>query len=172
MLKVMGLVLILTAAVGTGYSISRELSLREKNLRQYLMLIISLKGEIRYGNSSLAEAFQRTVPRLQGPFRELAEKLAKELDSVEGITLEQLLCGKHSAEIKNMHVTAEEQKFICSLGNRMGYLDRETEVRQLELYEEELKRHIEEIHTTIPSKKKIYRTLGIMGGFLMVILLW
>ena len=30
MLKVMGLVLILTAAVGTGYSISRELSLREK----------------------------------------------------------------------------------------------------------------------------------------------
>ena len=54
----------------------------------------------------------------------------------------------------------------------MGYLDRETEVRQLELYEEELKRHIEEIHITIPSKKKIYRTLGIMGGFLMVILLW
>ena len=78
MLKVMGLVLILTAAVGTGYSISKELSLREKNLRQYLMLIISLKGEIRYGNSSLAEAFQRTVPRLQGPVRELAEKLAKE----------------------------------------------------------------------------------------------
>ena len=85
MLKVTGLVLILTAAVGTGYSISRELSLREKNLRQYLMLIISLKGEIRYGNSSLAEAFQRTVPRLQGPFRELAEQLAKELGSVEGI---------------------------------------------------------------------------------------
>lgn len=97
MLKVMGLVLILTAAVGTGYSISRELSLREKNLRQYLMLIISLKGEIRYGNSSLAEAFQRTVPRLQGSFRELAEKLAKELGSVEGITLEQLLCGKHAS---------------------------------------------------------------------------
>ena len=171
MLKVTGLVLILTAAVGTGYSISRELSLREKNLRQYLMLIISLKGEIRYGNSSLAEAFQRAVPRLQGPFRELAEKLAKATANSAPI-IEQLLCGKHSAEIKNMHVTAEEQKFICSLGNRMGYLDRETEVRQLELYEEELKRHIEEIHTTIPSKKKIYRTLGIMGGFLMVILLW
>ena len=79
MLKVMGLVLILTAAVGTGYSISRELSLREKNLRQYLMLIISLKGEIRYGNSSLAEAFQRTVPRLQGLFVSWQKNLQKSL---------------------------------------------------------------------------------------------
>ena len=172
MLRAIGAFLVFLASAGMGCQESRKLSEHIQALEEFLQVIICLKGEIRYGNSSLAEAFQRTVPRLQGPFRELAEKLAKELGSVEGITLEQLLCGKHSAEIKNMHVTAEEQKFICSLGNRMGYLDRETEVRQLELYEEELKRHIEEIHTTIPSKKKIYRTLGIMGGFLMVILLW
>ena len=53
MLKLVGAVLIIFASAGLGYLKSRELMLHEKNLEEFLQVILCLKGEIRCGNSSL-----------------------------------------------------------------------------------------------------------------------
>ena len=50
MLKLVGAVLIIFASAGLGYLKSRELMLHEKNLEEFLQVILCLKGEIRCGN--------------------------------------------------------------------------------------------------------------------------
>ena len=82
------------------------------------------------------------------------------------------MSGKRCPEIGQLHFTAEEVQLVISLGSRLGYLDREMQLRQLGLYEEELNQHIHELHEKIPEKRKICQSLGIMGGFLLAILLW
>ena len=51
MLKLVGAVLIIFASAGLGYLKSRELMLHEKNLEEFLQVILCLKGEIRCGMS-------------------------------------------------------------------------------------------------------------------------
>ena len=46
------------------------------------------------------------------------------------------------------------------------------QLRQLELCEEETLRLLESLRKGMPEKKKIYQSLGIMGGILLAVLLW
>ena len=172
MLKTIGLALVMISGAGLGYSAGREYMLREKNLRQLFLLTVYLRGEIRCGNSSLPEAFGEISMRLDNNWGKLSKKISEELKSVEGMSLEALLSGKFCPEIRQLHFTAEEVQLMISLGSRLGYLDREMQLRQLELYEEELKQHIHELHEKIPEKRKICQSLGIMGGFLLAVMLW
>ena len=68
MLKLVGAVLIIFASAGLGYLKSRELMLHEKNLEEFLQVILCLKGEIRCGNSSLSDALRDTACRCRGRY--------------------------------------------------------------------------------------------------------
>ena len=46
------------------------------------------------------------------------------------------------------------------------------QIRQLDLYEEELRHSIEELQAKLPEMKKICQSLGIMGGILLAVLVW
>lgn len=46
------------------------------------------------------------------------------------------------------------------------------QIRQLTLYEEELSRFIGALRGELPAKKKVYQSLGILGGILLAILVW
>ena len=130
MLKTIGLALIMISGAGLGYSAGREYMLREKNLRQLFLLTVYLRGEIRCGNSSLPEAFGEISMRLDNNWGKLSKKISEELKSVEGMSLEALLSGKFCPEIRQLHFTAEEVQLMISLGSRLGYLDREMQIKE------------------------------------------
>ena len=46
------------------------------------------------------------------------------------------------------------------------------QLKQLTAYEEELSRHIAALHEEMPGKKKVYQSLGILGGILLAVLVW
>ena len=45
-------------------------------------------------------------------------------------------------------------------------------MKELLLYEEELTRRTEELRREMPAKKKVYESLGILGGILLAVLVW
>lgn len=51
-------------------------------------------------------------------------------------------------------LSAEEKERIAQLGERLGYLDREMQLRQLSLYESEFERMIQNAKETAPGKEK------------------
>ena len=57
-------------------------------------------------------------------------------------------------------LSAEEKERIAQLGERLGYLDREMQLRQLSLYESEFERMIQNAKEDAPAKKKIVSQSG------------
>ena len=172
MLKSAGILLILLSGAGLGYSKSRELTFREKNLRIFLQMLTFLKGEIRCGNLSLPEAFRETAGKLPEMYGELLREIAGRLKQSPGQPLGDVFRQCAGKRLGELPLSREEQELIFSLGGRLGYLDREMQLRQLELCEEETLRFLEELSKEMPEKKKIYQSLGIMGGILLAVLLW
>ena len=76
------------------------------------------------------------------------------------------------AKLQRLELSREERELVWSLGGRLGYLDREMQLRQLELCEEETRRRLEDLRKEMPDKKKIYQSLGVLGGILLAVLLW
>ena len=58
------------SGAGFGLALSGELSRRKRHLEKLLQMTILLKGEIRYGNKSLYDAFTGAAGKLDGKYRE------------------------------------------------------------------------------------------------------
>ena len=54
----------------------------------------------------------------------------------------------------------------------MAIWNREMQIRQLELYETDFLYLLQNLRKDKEEKKKIYRSLGAMGGILLAILFW
>lgn len=172
MLKAAGIFLIFTAAAGMGYSKSLELTRREKELRAFLWLAACLKGAIRCGNASLAEAFREASLRFQGQYREFLLETAKRMEQAKGQSFDEIYRSSVADMLPGQSISREEQELVLSLGQKLGYLDREMQLGQLEEFEEELAFVLERLKRELPQKKKLCRSLGILGGILLGVLFW
>lgn len=66
MLRTVGLCVIVISGIGCGFAMSNELGRRKKMMEMILRMIILLRGEIRYGNKSLYDAFTGASGKLEG----------------------------------------------------------------------------------------------------------
>lgn len=164
-----GLLLLLAAASGMGLWSSARLNRQAKTLEEVLQMLMLMKGEIRYGNVTLKEACTDVSERSEGVCQTFLEELAQNIPCQD--------FGGWFARCAISHLKPaglEEKQLepLYLLGNRLGYLDNSMQVRQLELCEERLTQMLTELKRELPQKQKLHRSLGILGGLLLVLLLW
>lgn len=164
--------MILTAGAGLGFGKSHELSAREKALCQILLMVRWLKGEICSKHASLCDAFSGVAERMTGKYSEFLSNAAKKMADCPGERFGDLYRSCAQETLADLPLTKEEWELLFSLGGCLGYLDLEMQRKQLEFYEGELIRSIEELRAEMPAKKKVYQSLGMMGGILLAILVW
>lgn len=135
-----------------------------------MRMIILLKGEIRYGNTSLYDAFTGAAGKLEGKYREFFLNTAEEIKKKKGKPFGEIFrsCARESLDDQNF--TREEKEKIFSLGERLGYLGMDMQLRQLQLLEEDLENEIQELNKDLKEKKKLYQSLGILLGILLAVL--
>ena len=172
MLKILGIILIVTAGAGLGLESSGELSERERALKEILQMIRWLKGAIISSHASLPEAFQEVSERMQESFSLLLKQTSENIRKSPGVKLEELYRTCAEETLGNLPLSRQERNLFLSMGSALGYLDMDMQKKQLEFYEGEFLRLLEELRAEMPAKKKICQSLGIMGGILLAILVW
>lgn len=164
--------MILLGGTGLGFCKSREYTRRQKNLREFIQAAIYLKGEIRCGNTALPDAFEEVSRKLTGIQKDLFREASQELRGTDSRMLGEIFRSCAEKKLREAELVESEKNLIISLGERLGYLDKEMQLRQLEIFEEELLRMTELLERELPEKKKLCRSLGILGGIFLGILLW
>lgn len=172
MLRTVGLALILISGAGLGFCKSCELTQREKALGNLLRLVILLKGEIRCGNACLPDAFGEISGKLPEEYSMFLQETAGRMRECPGIRLGEIFRQCAEGHLKKTALSPKEREAFSSLGEHLGYLDLEMQIQQLTLYEGELIRSMEELRSEMPAKKKVYQSLGVLGGMLLAILVW
>lgn len=172
MLKIIGVLIAAVGCGGIGFYESMELTKHEKLLKQVQQMLLLLKGEIRYGNSSLCDVFDKISEKMEGDFQFFFLEMKKQLQKQERIRFEEIYktSAKKTAICKRM--TTEETNRFLEFGKCLGNVDRETQLSQITLYEKELEVRLSELHKQLPQQKKLYQNLGVLGGIFLAILLW
>ena len=75
-------------------------------------------------------------------------------------------------QLKGRAITKEDKEEFARFGESLGYLDVEMQKNAMKLYLKELEQKIEYLQKEIPQKRKLYQSLGVMGGIFLLILLW
>lgn len=177
MLKLAATLMLILGGAGTGYARSRELTEREKNLEILLQILFFLKGEIRSGNSPLPHAFREIAGKIEGSFSKILLDAAQEMKDSGGTNLTEILehCIQKNIYLQNFAGAQKNEEgieILQTLGRRLGYLDREQQICQIELLEAETEERRRQLREKLPEQKKICQSLGILGGILLAVLFW
>lgn len=165
----------LFSAGGLGIWSAMEWKGRLKLLELLRQMIYFLKGEITYSHAPLAEALERVGRRTQGPLGALFTGVAERICSQEGESLQDIWSGevkKISDRGSRLPLVKEDLEQLSHLGEHLGYLDVDMQERTLKMYLEQLDLSIEYLRSNLRERYRLYTSLGVMGGMLLVIVMY
>lgn len=172
MLKLLGILCILSGSTGLGIRFAKELDLRLQELSELQKLMLVLKGEIRCMHRPLPEAFFHLSARASSPFCDFFRHTSEELQKRHGHTAEEIWKKNMGQDLKSLHISMREWSEFEKLGSMLGYLDVEMQVDTLDYYLEQLKLSAAGALETAKSRRRLYQYMGVLGGAALVILIF
>ena len=170
MFKVIGACLTIFASGALGFCYCDDFKEKQQTLKNLLHMMEYISNRILVECDCLADAFLHTAKRMEEPYGIFLEQVAKRMMGEEGMTLNQIW-QEEAVSLENTLGREELDVFKECMG-QTGFHDKKQQTGYIQEYARYLEEKIEEMERTKAEKCKIYKTLGIMAGFLFVIVLW
>ena len=151
------------AAVGLYFSF--RLKEREKVMSEVMLLIKELTVQIRYTNSEIGEML-RGAARNEAYERLLFVSLCGDAENGDNFHV------KWNEGVKNQpYLTSRDREVLTALGSRLGETDRDGQITFLEMTEELVRGQKEQASADYLNKGKLYRSVGILCGLAVGIMI-
>lgn len=171
MVKLIGAAFIVFSASMVGWNIAKFYAMRPQQVRSWILSLQLLETEIVYGATPLQRAFLKIGQRVQPEIGRFYLTAATYLTAEEGHSTN--TCWQTSLEQhwKQTALRQEEKEVISSLGYTLGNSDREDQQKHLRLSITQLAGIEEEARLEQSKYEKMYKSLGILSGLLVAILM-
>lgn len=163
--KWIGSILILVASSGIGISQSKELEKHLDELEELQRIFYMLKSELQYTRAPFPEVFERIGKKAKMPYGFWLQKLSERLREKGTGSFWEIWCNSIAEGVQETHLKREELDELKDVGKNLEYTE------NLDLYIEQMEYRIVHTREAYETKRKLYRSMGIMGGIFLVILL-
>jgi stage III sporulation protein AB len=158
------------AALGFYYSLFDKYRIQE--LLEFKKALLILSSEIEYMRTALPEAAAhialKTAEPVSGVFRHFSEAL----ESNETETAYQLWAHALGRRKKGFFLAEEDFTQLNGFGKTLGYLDKEMQLNAIGLAVEYINAKVNALQANSDKNVRMYRSLGLLGGLLLAVVLW
>lgn len=169
-MKVIGSILVMIASCGIGFLYAGELVRRKKELEEQYNLMKLILGDVRYMRATLLEAVNRAIRIHKGSYLEFLEEISACLTDAPGIALSDIWKNAVEKALCRSALNNEDKQNIILLGENLSGAERENVIACFEEYLDGLKIRIAESGNCLPTKTRLYRSLGVLAGAFIVVL--
>jgi stage III sporulation protein AB len=172
MLKLLGAILILGSTTGAGFRTARHFADRPRQIRQVRHSLSLLETEITYGARRLDDVCEQIASREKGPVRELFHRCSEHLRHRDGIST--FSCWKQAVEEvwPQTSMKSSEREILLDFGKTLGVSDREDQLQHLARVQANLQVEEAQARDEQSRYEKMCKSLGILGGALIVLLMY
>lgn len=171
-LKVTGAAMVVMASGLTGLAVARNYALRPRHLRDLQAALQMLETEIAYGATPLPEAFVRLSRRIEGPVGKFLARVAAFLADGQGRTAwEAWEAGLQMLRDSSSLIEADLD-ILRQFGFSLGVSDFSDQVRNLRLCREQLYAEEKKAEEERGKNERLWRTLGFLGGIVVVLIIF
>jgi stage III sporulation protein AB len=171
-LKLIGAILIVVAGAMIGHLKARKLADRPAQIRRFIRVLQQLETEISYGFTPLPEAMHKLALQTTEPLSTMFSVVSSNLQSPLGLSVKE---SWDQAILERWSYTAMqegEQDIIVQLGSSLGTTDREDQLKHLRLASSQLGSMESEAAEEQRRFEKMWRSLGVLGGALIVVMMY
>lgn len=170
-IKIIGAVCIIIACTAIGFSGSYRLYGRYGELAELKKILCLLSGEIRFGSSTLEEAFGTMAERVEVPYSGFFNWLSEKMGERTSVSLAALWQEAVEKRLPGARLDRGDKELLGRIGKDLGCLDRETQLNTIALAAEQVEERKQALSGELPKKMKLYNCLGILSGVFLTILL-
>ena len=169
MLKMMGIVLVVLGASGTGFSMAWSVRHNTAVIQQLLQSLVQMRSEIAYRRTPLPELLRLLAAASRGEvavvWNLVADGVCQRQEETVGKIVRSSLAGMRAPAF-----TGPVRQILQVLGDGMGAYDTEGQVRAITLAETRLQELLQQSRAEQGGRMRSYCTLGICGGLAIAIL--
>jgi stage III sporulation protein AB len=172
MMKLMGACFVITTSTWIGFQLAKLIADRPKQIRQLCAALSMLETEIGYGTRPLLQACAQIGERDLGVISRLFQACRDHLAQMDGASTYECFRQAIVSEWKSTAMKRAEQSILLNLCQTLGMSDREDQLHHLALAFTHLE--VEERKALEEQKQyeKMYKTVGVLTGALIVLLMY
>ncbi|ANX12854.1 stage III sporulation protein SpoAB [Fictibacillus arsenicus] len=170
MMSWIGALAILSATTIFGFEWAKRIRERPKRLRELKVTLQALEAEIMYGSTPLGEAFQHIGKPLKVPLSSFFLTISELLNDGHYTVQEAWEC-QLDVLAKETSFKSGEIEVLRQFGSTLGRHDKEHQQKQIQLTLAHLNREEKEARDIQERYEKMCKSLGVLMGLLIVILL-
>lgn len=165
-IKIIIYILIFTGSSYVGILFSQKYINRVNELKNFKNALTIFKTKIKYTYAPLLEIFMDISKSIEGVVGEVFRNICKNME-IENATDS----FNDAIDFANLNITVEDKETIKNLSKLLGKTDIEGQLSQIDLTLSFLNIQIEKAEKEKAKNEKLYRTLGIVTGLGIVIIL-
>jgi len=171
--KIIGIILTLGASTALGLYLASLGAFRQQDLLEIKKALLILKSEIEYIATPLPQAMANIAARTASPIAQLFAYFANSLKQNEdGETAYRLWISAIEAHKKRAFLHEEDWEIIGNFGKTLGYLDKQMQVDSIHFTIDYLDAQISQLQESNAKNKRMYQSLGVIGGILLLVVFW
>lgn len=170
MLKIIGAAFIFAACTLLGYQLSRHLSERPRQLRYFKTALQALEAEIMFGHIPLQEAAKRLAKQMPKPISLFFDNFSNNLQ-IEEATVKYAWANSLKSIGSLLALQSKDIEILEQFGETLGKHDRFQQQKQIALTMTHLEREENEALLAQSKYEKMIKSLGVLVGLLLIILL-
>ncbi|MCX8129018.1 MAG: stage III sporulation protein SpoIIIAB [Clostridia bacterium] len=170
-LKVIGSLIIILASSFLGYSFSRDCSKRPQELRALQTMLKMFENEIIFLSNILSDAFEKISRSNKSQAADFFRNTVEILKNEKSLNASDAWEKAVKNSIGKTSLNREDEEILVSFGRMLGSSDVEGQIKNIEMTVNQLK--LQEYKAEEAKKKyeTLYKTLGVLGGLTIVIVL-
>lgn len=172
MLKLIGAMMILVAATLFGFYQALQYSRRPKQIAELIRSLQRLETEIVYGSTPLEEALGKIARTCAQPVNVLFLQSSEALGQADGRSVQHIWQQTIAEHWQLTSMKAGEQDIMRQLGYTLGLSDSTDQVKHLRLGLQQLQNELEGAQEERKRYESMWRSLGLLMGALLVILMY
>ena len=172
LIRIIGTLLVMAGSVGFGIYFSAKEKFRVQDLLEFKKALMILASEIEYMRATLAEACANISKRTSHGVREIFSDFSDSLAQNEGETAYQLWTAALQKNSQKIFLAQEDKIIFEDFGKTLGYLDKQMEKNAIDFAVKYIDEKAASLQKQSDKNKKMYRSLGVIGGLLIAVVLW
>ena len=171
-IKTVGMLCIIASATTLGWYVDRIKKYRIEDLDDLKKILYMLHGEVAYSITPLPLALKEIISKSQARINCIFKELLKLIDNKTGEGISALWDQAITNLKPYIYLEEEDIKNLASFGQTLGYLDKEMQKKTIEITLAHIEEQIKKLERQQEKNGRLYRSLGVLGGCLICILLF
>ncbi len=168
-LKIIGSIFILSSTVFLGLYYGNIESYRVSDLLEIKRAFSILKSEIEFAKTPLLESLANISKRTSSPINKIFINLRLKLMQHKDETIVSMWESSLLDASKEAYFTKEDLEQLKSFGKCLSYLDASMQLLNVNLVVGYIDQCVVTLNKTRGKNKKMFNSLGVLGGILIVI---